>query len=175
MVVVDVRNIDMGITNVHVEDGNFRGMVNVDEMLVGWNDDSTTKKLFDMCSTYKTGIDGTSDAINWSLETKPLYDPNYNTNTHVTDIWVMHEGSSDKTMTCDYWDNKNTTDGSTTYTSIALSTDFTLSTPGIKRNRLLPTTAQLQNSDIYKFKFSGTGYRKFHGLQVNQITFGEMV
>lgn len=175
MIVIDTRNIDTGITNVNIEDGNFQGMTNVDEMLIGWNVDSTNGKLFNMCSTFKTGIDGTSDPINWSLETKPLYDQGYNINTSITDIWVMHEGSSTGTMLCKYWDNKNSTDNSTTFVSLALSTDFSMGTPGIKRNRLLPKSTQLQNANIYKFQFSGTGYRKFHGMQVNQISYGEMI
>jgi hypothetical protein len=175
MITVDVRNIDIGDIKVNVEDGNFRGMVSIDEMLIGWNDDSTTKKLFNMYSTDRTGIDGTSDPINWSFETKPLHDEGYNVNTNITDIWVTHEGSTLGTMLCGYWDNKNSTDNSTTFVSMALSTDFALSTPGMQRNRLLPTSTQLQNANIYKFQFSGTRYRKFHGFQVNQISYGEMI
>jgi hypothetical protein len=175
MIVVDVRNIDIGDIKVNIEDGNFQGMVNIDELLIGWNADSTTQKLFNMCSTYRTGVDGTSDLINWSFETKPLHDDGYSVNTNITDIWVTHEGSTLATMLCGYWDNKNTTDNSTTFASMALSSDFTLTNPGILRTRLLPTSTQLQNANIYKFKFSGTRYRKFHGFQVNQIAYGEMV
>lgn len=175
MVVVDVKNIDAGVVITNIEDGNFQGMAGIDEMLVGWNADSTNGKMFNMASTYRTGVDGTSDNVNWLFETKPLHDDGLNINTNIMEMWLEHEGSTLATINCGYWDNLNSSDNSTTFVSMSLSSDFGITSPRIKRSRLLPTTTQLQNADIYKFKFSGTGYRKFHGLHINLITYGDGV
>lgn len=175
MITIDVKNIESDVVITNIEDGNFRGMVSVDELMVGWNDNSTGIKLFNMCSTYRNGIDGTSDPINWLFETKPLSDAGFNINTNIMEMWLTHEGSSNATINCNYWDNNNTTDNSTTFTSMALSTAFNPNTPGVRRSKLLPAYNQLQNADLFKFQFKGTGYRRFHGLHVNLISYGDVI
>lgn len=169
VIVIDVRNLESegGFVVVNIEDKKWDGFINDKEILIGHSSDGN---LYNMNSTIRTGIDGTSNPIAYSFDLKPLYDEGFKINTHITDVVLQHEGSTG-TLNAYYWDNKNF--ATTSYSTISFSSER--SGTNIMRSRLLMSISQLKSADIFKFRFSGLGYKKFHGLHIGMLSYGDDV
>jgi hypothetical protein len=172
LLVFDIRQIDEGRVRFFTEllDGN--GAVSVDNEL--WHYGTTSGNLWLMNSNTYTGMDdstsGTStNPIPWLLETKVLADAGINVQSGISDIWIQHEGTTKATMAIGFWENKTT--NSTSYTAIGASSDYLNNPDIIRRTKLIMTSTQMQNLDLYKLQISGTGYKKVHGLQVNMYSY----
>jgi hypothetical protein len=151
-----------------IEDSNFVHMVNISGKLYAI---SNTGKIYNLDYGTRTGYDtyssGGSSAITWAFETKAYNDRELDKAQALTELWVNHEGTTSATMTIGYTTNVN----STTYTDFVATSDFTHSTQPLKEQINIKST-DFENAEVYKLKFSGTGYKKIHGVQLNNISYG---
>jgi hypothetical protein len=170
----DVRQIDEGKVRFFTQLGGGEGGTIMDREFIACG--STSGKMWLLNSTRRTGNDDSANGtianrpIAWMLDTKILADVGFNINTAISDVWIQHEGSTSATMSFGYWENKTTS--STTYTSLGASSDYVNNPDMIHRTKLLIPYNSLQNIDFYKFRISGTGYKKLHGLQINLYSYG---
>lgn len=149
---------------VNKENGDFAGFAHNNEKLFGIRNDGY---IYNMNSTYKTGLDN-STAISWSMETKPITDE-INLESAVKNIWIRHSGTTNATMAVGF----TTNDNSTTYTSLAASTDFRHTEYTVKKE-IYPSPLQLQGMSFMKYKISGTGHKKVSGMVINLISYGDI-
>jgi hypothetical protein len=165
IIVIDIIEGKGNIYTINLEDGNFIGFVNADDILYGLRSDGY---IYNMHSTAKTGEDN-STAISWSFETKsfsPLVDQEF----ALQSIDIEHSGTTKATMLLGY-----TTDSdSTTYTAFAASSDFQHLTNKI-RSKIFPSMTDLQGQSFMKFKFYGTGHKKISRAQFKILAYGDVM
>lgn len=173
VLVFDVRQIEDGTVRFFTELGDNNGYVNMDNEL--WSQGTTSGNLWLVNSNSYTGRDDSTTGssttpIPWMLETKVLSDVGFNSKSSISDVWIQHEGTTQATMSFNFWENKTT--NSTSFTSIGASSDYLNNPDMVKRTKLLISSTQLQNIDLYKMQINGTGYKKIHGMQLNLYSYG---
>ena len=146
-----------------VEDGNFVNFTNIADTLYGLNADG---RIWNMNSTLMTGADN-STAIAWSMETKAYNNNELSYETGVKDVWMLHSGSTSATMNIDY----STDVYSTSYNSLAVSSDMTYTNEPSNERTIVPLD-KLQQLRSYRLKYSGTGFKRIHGTEVNTLSHG---
>jgi hypothetical protein len=140
---------DTRIGKWYTETGSFKDFTLIGNSLYGL---TLGGEVVNMRNT-NTGKDN-STSISWSFITKPYITGSGNTAETLWDISVLYKGSSDATMNV-YYSTHASNNDSTSFNSIAVSSDFDLDNSEHVERLLIPSTV-LQNEPFFRLKFDGT-------------------
>lgn len=138
------------------ETGSFNDFVTMQNALYGLDSAGAINSM------RSTNYSDNSTAISWELITKPFNAGSVSQKKTLSDLSLIYSGEATATMNVGY----NTSVSSTTFTGLAVTTDFTLD--GVEHNKklLIPTT-DLQNVDWFKLQIKGSGKTTIHALETN--------
>lgn len=139
----------------YTETGNIIDFITIQSKLYALDSTGGINNMRDITATKDNGTE-----ITWSFITKAYNDDTVSQKKTLSDVNLWYKCSTSASINVSY----STDDSSTSFTSLATSTDFDLTNKTNNERLIIPST-DLQNVDFYRLKFSGSGSAIFNRLE----------